>query len=1047
MANASLTPIYNRLHSIPAYHPMSADTFADWTMEAGDIVTVSRDGQAYSSPVGTSKLVWRGKQQISIGTTGQKTRPAISKISKKKYGRGGSSIYNNNYIYREITDEYGTLKTTIRATESVIFTEVSNSYAGLTSSITQTASSIRSEVSNSYKGLSSSITQTASSIRAEVSNSYKGLSSSITQTASSIRAEVSNSYKGLSSSITQTASSIRSEVSNSYKGLSSSITQTASSIRSEVSNSYRGLSSTITQTESTLRSLIIANKSSTVYPQYNDPRTSHEIKEGDIWIQTNSIRSWNDFFNADADWSDSSQWDWQEMRGSLIKVWKNGRWEDVSDEQTIATLTDIDQTNDHIALVAKSVETLDGTIAANEARFTVRANQIEAVVYDRTNGLDSRITQTASSIRMEVNNNYAGLSSSITQTASSIRSEVSNSYKGLSSSITQTASSIRSEVSNSYKGLSSSITQTASSIRAEVSNSYKGLSSSITQTASSIRSEVSNSYKGLTSSITQTASSIRAEVSNSYKGLSSSITQTASSIRSEVSNSYKGLTSSITQTASSIRAEVSNSYKGLTSSITQTASSIRAEVSNSYKGLTSSITQTASSIRAEVSNSYAGLTSSITVQANRIGLVVSGTGSSAAIKPAAIVASINDAESTVAISADHVTISGDTKVSGALTITDGNLVVKKTSVFQGNVTLTTSGAYVQAPQFNVPSSGKIQFIGTGTGETYNLTTAILKGMVKSFSVSGNTLTLTPFYGDAVNFSKATSLSGAWGSGTDAGKYIVTASPQGTTLKYDPPMRLNGTTASSNFSAEITETTSGSVVARKSVYGYLIYTANGSSSYVDVNTKSDGTGTNVARISVGSLYTSGQNAVTLNNPSWTYTTPYTSGITNTVTVSTSGRPTQLSKSVPVTLSQGAWSSGSKTVDITTTNGVVVARTTVTAPSTSINTINGAEVGDISTDSDNPFDITASGTNVADKTVKAFVKLGNWNSGKRAINVYMNYVSESDLGTRVARIWVTDPYSKSVTLTYQGSVNGVYTYTTSTYVSGLSTGSRYTMHFNT
>ena len=42
---------------------------------------------------------------------------------------------------------------------------------------------------------------------------------------------------------------------------------------------------------------------------------------------------------------------------------------------------------------------------------------------------------------------------------------------------------------------------------------------------------------------------------------------------------------------------------------------------------------------------------------------------------------------------------------------------------------------------------------------------------------------------------------------------------------------------------------------------------------------------------------------------------------------------------------------------------------------------------------------------------------------------------------------DSYDKSVTLTYKGSVDGVYTYTTSTYVSGLSTNSRYTMHFDT
>ena len=75
------------------------------------------------------------------------------------------------------------------------------------------------------------------------------------------------------------------------------------------------------------------------------------------------------------------------------------------------------------------------------------------------------------------------------------------------------------------------------------------------------------------------------------------------------------------------------------------------------------------------------------------------------------------------------------------------------------------------------------------------------------------------------------------------------------------MRLNGTTAASNFSAEIYETPSGGTpVARKSVYGYLIPGGSGSGSYVDVNTQYDGSGSSVARISVGSVYTDGVSSV-------------------------------------------------------------------------------------------------------------------------------------------------------------------------------------------
>lgn len=274
--------------------------------------------------------------------------------------------------------------------------------------------------------------------------------------------------------------------------------------------------------------------------------------------------------------------------------------------------------------------------------------------------------------------------------------------------------------------------------------------------------------------------------------------------------------------------------------------------------LSGRITVEANRITQEVTRATgaeSGLAGRITTQENKISLVVEETAGGNVIKAASIVASVNDSGSNVAISADHVSITGSAKLSGSFEISDGNLRVKKSSVFQGNITLTTSGSYVQAPNFTVNSGGHIRLVGEGYYDiTYSGYSALYKDL--QIVLNGNTYTLQKKsvsdnnWVDVGSFSRATSLSGEWSGET----YKVTASPQGNQFTVPMPMRLNGTTAANDFSAEIYESTAGSTVARKSIYGYLIFTENGASSWVDVNTKRDGTGTAVARISVGSLYT-------------------------------------------------------------------------------------------------------------------------------------------------------------------------------------------------
>ena len=124
-----------------------------------------------------------------------------------------------------------------------------------------------------------------------------------------------------------------------------------------------------------------------------------------------------------------------------------------------------------------------------------------------------------------------------------------------------------------------------------------------------------------------------------------------------------------------------------------------------------------------------------------------------------IVARINaSGEGEALIEADKVKISGTTTINDVMTITDNRVRIKTDAQISGNL-LTDSVT------FRGQSSS-----GTISGDD-------IEGFIKSASVDGNTLTLTPVRGDEITFSKATTLSGTWGSGT----FTVSASPQGDTI--------------------------------------------------------------------------------------------------------------------------------------------------------------------------------------------------------------------------------------------------------------------------
>ena len=94
-----VNPIYQRLNGVQDYHPFTANTFADWSLEAGDIVSINRGGATYSGPTQMNTVKWTGQQQVTVEAPGEQTRGSVARMSAETYsgGNGGGNSYRSGY--------------------------------------------------------------------------------------------------------------------------------------------------------------------------------------------------------------------------------------------------------------------------------------------------------------------------------------------------------------------------------------------------------------------------------------------------------------------------------------------------------------------------------------------------------------------------------------------------------------------------------------------------------------------------------------------------------------------------------------------------------------------------------------------------------------------------------------------------------------------------------------------------------------------------------------------------------------------------------------
>ena len=96
--------IFDRLSGMPRFHPATANLFADWALDPGDVVTVRQGQTDYTVPIYQMNLDWRGKPMVEVQSTGSEKRPPLSALKRNSYGSGKRQEEQEQELIRHRAD-------------------------------------------------------------------------------------------------------------------------------------------------------------------------------------------------------------------------------------------------------------------------------------------------------------------------------------------------------------------------------------------------------------------------------------------------------------------------------------------------------------------------------------------------------------------------------------------------------------------------------------------------------------------------------------------------------------------------------------------------------------------------------------------------------------------------------------------------------------------------------------------------------------------------------------------------------------------------------
>ena len=462
---------------------------------------------------------------------------------------------------------------------------------------------------------------------------------------------------------------------------------------------------------------------------------------------------------------------------------------------------------------------------------------------------------------------------------------------------------------------------------------------------------------------------------------------------------------------------IEQNSEGITSLVQKTGVNNLAQGETLYSKQVQTATEVSSMVvKTGINNLGQGETlySKIQQSSDKISLVVKEVSGHDVIDAASITLAINSSGSGAYISADHVYISGSTRINDVFTVISNAVGVTVPMICSSDLTINSNGD-LNVYDINLAGSNPV------TLNAVTMANAIKKAEVTG-SGANMTLTLTPFVGDPINFTKAatTSLTASWSGGT----ITVEAQPSGTRLVETLNYRNSDITWSGNTATVPVRAVWGSQAQNVAATGFSVsvdasarYTAGYDSAHLS---GSWGTGSNSNLFTVTKVQSGSSNslavrvkaAISYDSSTHKYTAKalandfqkdtavsgteaYTAGV-NAVTVSSvavygSPAATATAISVQATASNGATKIGSISITSQRNNAYNSGVSSVTIPT------NTAPAGTAESAT-----ITATASNGATKTCTVTAANAGFAGGGTYAQVKIG-------STVIARQWVSLPSS--------------------------------------
>ena len=434
ITGASLQPILRRMNDAPNYHPFEADAFSDWSMNAGDLITINRGEESYTSPVNVSRMVWKGNAPtVQISSTGNKNREPIAKVSRKKYGRGSAGVRSQERVYLEFTSEDGILHSELQMTEASLRTEFVDYGNSLRGEFEMTASHLRTEFEDGVNSLRGSLEMTASHLRTEFNDDVNSLRSDFEMTASHLRTEFNDDVNSLRGEFEMTASRLRTEFEDDVNSLRGDFEMTASHLRTEFEDDVNSLRGDFEMTASRLRT------------EFND--------------DVNSLRG--DF----------------EMTASRLRT---------EFEDDVNSLRgDFEMTASHLRTeFGNDVNSLRGSLE-------MTASHLQTIFENDVNSLRGDFEVTAAGLRGEFQSGLSSMRGEFEVTASGLRGEFESGLGSMRGEFQVTASGLRGEFETGLSSMRGEFEVTASGLRSEFETATGSLRNEFEVTSSSFGTRIS----------------------------------------------------------------------------------------------------------------------------------------------------------------------------------------------------------------------------------------------------------------------------------------------------------------------------------------------------------------------------------------------------------------------------------------------------------------------------------------------------------------------------------------------------------------------------